>query len=157
MSTRSPIDRDRPHAAGAGADGLTRRSLLRRAGALGLAGSTLGALELLGRLPERAAAAPPRALPEIQFAIERFTPHAARVQGVLVRPGPVYTTFATFALTRTPTAADQEALSRALATIEAKYPFSPSGVFTTVCYGIPYFERLPGGMAGELVSGTFRG
>ena len=49
------------------------------------------------------------------------------VEGVPVRPGPVYTTFATFALTRTPTPADQATLARALATIEAGLPVQPRG------------------------------
>ncbi len=119
---------------------------------LGLAGSTLGALDLIGRTPARAAATGRTTLPEIQFAIERHIPRAKRIEGVAVRPGPVYTTFVTIALTRTPTVADQATLAQALATIETAYPFSPSGVFTTVCYGIPYFERLPGGMGGSLVA-----
>jgi hypothetical protein len=131
---------------------MTRRSLLQRATALGLAASTMGALDLLAEVPQRALAASTAALPEIQFAIERYIPRAVRVEGVAVRPGPVYTTFATIALTRTPTQADQATLIRALETIEANYPFSPAGVFTTVCYGIPYFERLPGGMAGALAA-----
>ena len=133
------------------ASGLTRRTLLQRAAGLGVAASTLGALDLLALVPDRAAAAKSK-LPEVQFQIEKYLPPAFRGEGVKVRLGPLYTTFATFALTRTPTAADQEALSRALATIEAVYPFSPSGVFTTIAYGIPYFERLPGGMAGTLVA-----
>ena len=131
---------------------VTRRSLLQRAAGLGLAASTMGALDLLARVPQRATAATGRVLPEIQFAIERYVPRAVKVEGVSVRPGPVYTTFATIALTRTPTQADQATLALALETIEASYAFSPSGVFTTVCYGIPYFERLPGGMSGPLVS-----
>ena len=131
---------------------MTRRSLLQRAASLGLAASTLGALDLVARVPQRALAAGAPALPEIQFAIERYIPRAVRIEDVAVRPGPVYTTFATIALTRTPSQADQVTLARALEAIEAAYPFTPLGVFTTVCYGIPYFERLPGGMAGPLVA-----
>ena len=41
--------------------------------------------------------------------------------------------------------------------IESAYPFSPSGVFTTVSYGIPYFERLPGGMTGPLLAAFMPG
>ncbi len=139
----------------AGEDGLhsmTRRALLQRAAGLGVAASTLGALDLLAVRPVRAVAAAKSALPEIQFQIEKFIAPAFRVEGVRVRFAPVYTTFATFALTRTPTQADQARLARALARVEASYPFSPSGVFTTVAYGVPYFERLPGGMAGMLVA-----
>lgn len=131
---------------------MTRRSLLQRAATLGLAASTMGALDLVVRVPQRAAAATSAALPEIQFAIDRFIPPAVKVEGVRLRPGPVYTLFTTISLTRTPTRADQATLAQALQTIEASYPFSPSGVFTTVCYGIPYLERLPGGMTGPLLA-----
>jgi hypothetical protein len=132
--------------------GITRRTLLQRAAGLGVAASTLGALDLLAWTPARAAAATKKSpLPEIQFQIEKFLPPAFKAEKVKVRLGPLYTTFATVLLTRTPTAADQVTLGQALARIEASYPFSPSGVFMTVSYGVPYFERLPGGMAGELV------
>ncbi len=134
------------------ARGLTRRSLLEQAAALGLSASTLGALDVLVRAPQRARAAASPMLPEIQYAIERYTPKAIRAEGVSIRPGPVYTTFATCALTRTPTTADQATLARALATVEARYPFSPAGIFTVISYGIPYFERLPGGMGGPLIA-----
>jgi len=136
----------------AGETMLSRRTLLQRAAALGLAASTMGTLDVLARWPQRALGATGPALPEIQYAIERYTPKAIRAEGIPIRPGPVYTTFATIALTRTPTADDQATLARALATIEATYPFSPYGVFTTVCYGIPYFERLPGGMGSAIVA-----
>jgi len=147
-SEREGICERRTRAAG----GITRRSLLQRAAALGLSASTMSALELVGRIPQRALAEGTLPLPEIQFAIDRYIPRATRVEGVPVRPGPVYTTFATITLARTPTTGDQAALAWALQMLEAAYPFSPSGVFTTVCYGIPYFERLPGGMAGPSVS-----
>ena len=146
-----------PPTPGAGTSGFTRRSLLQRAAALGLAGSTLGALDVLAPAPLRAAAAGAGGLPEIQFAIAHFTPPPVRVEGVRIRAAPVYTTFATIELTRTPTRADQSTLQEALATIETAYPFSPSGVFTSVSYGIPYFERLPGGMAGPLVKAFIPG
>ncbi len=132
---------------------VTRRALLQRAAVLGVTASTLSALDLLAFLPARASARTKSALPEIQFQIEKFIAPAISVERVHVRFAPVYTTFATFALTRTPTPADQAALARALATVEASYPFSPSGIFMCVAYGVPYFERLPGGMAGTLVSG----
>lgn len=131
---------------------ITRRTLLQRAAGLGVAATTLGALDLQALTPARALAATEHSLPEIQFQIERFIAPARTVEGVRVRFAPVYTTFATFTLTRTPTQSDQAALTSALATIEASYPFKPRGVFTTVAYGIPYFERLPGGMAGPLVA-----
>src|ERR1700722_20080086 len=132
--------------------GITRRTLLQRAAGLGVAASTLGALDLLAWTPARAAAATKKSpLPEIQFQIEKFLPPAFKAEKVKVRLGPVYTTFATVLLTRTPTTEDQATLAQALARIEASYPFSPSGVFMTVSYGVPYFERLPGGMGGALV------
>lgn len=140
------------HDRAAGEERLTRRSLLQRAAGLGLAASTLGALDVLALTPARDALAAKSALPEIQFEIERFGPRPIHSEGVKARMPPVYTAFATFALTRTPTAQDQSTLAAALAKVESSYPFSPSGVFATIAYGIPYFERLPGGMAGPLVS-----
>jgi hypothetical protein len=137
---------------GAQAPGLTRRTLLQKAAGLGLAASTLGALDALARVPRRAPAATPSSLPDIQFAIGDYIPPAVTLDGVPFRFGPVYTMFATIELRRGPTKADQAALASALATIEANYPFRPEGVFTFVSYGIPYFERLPGGMGGPLVS-----
>jgi hypothetical protein len=135
-----------------GESAITRRTLLHRAAGLGVAASTLGALDLLALIPDRALAASKK-LPEIQFQIEKYIAPAFGDEGVRVQLPPIYATFATFALMRTPTEADQEALANALTRIEASYPFSPSGVFTTIAYGIPYFERLPGGMAGGLVAG----
>jgi hypothetical protein len=130
---------------------LTRRTLLQRAAVLGVSASTLSALDLLAWVPTRAEAAK-SALPEIQYQIEKFIPKAVTQERVPVLFPPVYTLFATFALTRTPTSADKETLSRALAQVETSYPFSPAGVFMSVAYGVRYFERLPGGMAGGLVS-----
>jgi hypothetical protein len=135
-----------------GTPGLTRRSLLQRAAGLGLAASTLGALELLADLPEEALAKGGAGLPEIQFQIEKRLPKPLKAEGVRVRFGPVYTLFVTISLARTPSAADQATLTQALARVEQAYPFSPSGVFMTVAYGIPYFEALPGGFSGSLVA-----
>jgi hypothetical protein len=131
--------------------GLTRRALLGRAARLGVAASTLSALDALAWLPARAAAQT-AALPDIQFSIAKYLAPAFTQERVRVRFGPVYTTFATLALERTPTKADQATLAKALAVVESAYPFTPAGVFTFVAYGIPYFERLPGGMAGSLVA-----
>jgi hypothetical protein len=135
----------------AGGGSLTRRTLLQRAAVLGVSASTLSALDLLAQVPERAMAAG-SALPDIQYQIEKFTPKAVTEERVKISFPPVYTLFATFALTRTPTVADQQALTKAFAQVETSYPFSPAGVFMTAAYGIPYFERLPGGMSGTLVS-----
>jgi hypothetical protein len=65
---------------------------------------------------------------------------------------PVHTLFITARLNRTPTKADQTNLAQALATIESTYQFQASGIFTFIAYGIPYFNRLPGGLNGTLVS-----
>jgi hypothetical protein len=125
---------------------------MQRALGLGVAASTMSALDLLAWVPQRASGAAKTGLPEVQFQIEKYLPHAIAIEGVKVRFGPTYTTFATVQLTRTPTLSDQAALTAALARVEASYPFSPSGVFMTVAYGVPYFERLPGGIHGALVS-----
>jgi hypothetical protein len=58
--------------------------------------------------------------------------------------GPVFTLFVTARLTRTPNKQDQQVLADALNKIEANYAFSPSGLFTFIAYGLPYFNRLPG-------------
>jgi len=112
--------------------------------------STIGALDALAAVPRRGAARG-SALPDIQFAIADFIAPAKTLDGVLVQFGPVYTMFVTARLKRTPVQEDKGLLAAALDTIEATYPFSPAGVFTCVSYGIPYFERLPGGMRGSLV------
>jgi hypothetical protein len=132
--------------------GLTRRSLLQRAAGLGVAASALGALELLAEMPDEALAKGGAGLPEIQFQIEKLLPKPIKAEGVHVRFGPVYTLFVTITLARTPSIADQATLTQALARVEQAYPFSPSGVFMTVAYGIPYLEGLPGGFSGSLVS-----
>ncbi len=57
---------------------------------------------------------------------------------------PVYSLFVPAVLTRTPTLSDQSTLASALATIEASFPASPSGLLIfSVSYGLPYFARLP--------------
>src|SRR5207253_7851135 len=114
----------------------------------GLALSTQGLVELLAQPTSRLAMAAPATLPDIQFDIRAFVPPAQTVDGVVVRFGPVFTRFVTLKLTRRPDLADQQRLAAALASIEARYPFSPGGVFVFIAYGIPYFNRLPGGMRG---------
>ena len=125
---------------------------MQRALGLGVAASTMGALDLLALVPQRAAAAAPAGLPEVQFAIEKYLPRPVAIEGVKTLFAPTYTTFATVALTRMPTTADQGALALALAQVEKSYAFSPGGVFMTVAYGVPYFQRLPGGIGGSLVA-----
>jgi hypothetical protein len=115
-------------------------------------------VELAGRhaiLPQRAALQA-ATLPDIQFDIGAFlaAPHTVNDGGgsIAVQMPPVHTVFVTARLNRTPTRADQRNLGRALATIEEAYAFAPQGIFMFVAYGIPYFRRLPGGLAGPLVS-----
>jgi hypothetical protein len=132
---------------------ISRRTVL-KLGALGLgAAATFGALEAVGFVPKRQAqAAPPHRLPNIQFDIGKYIAPVQSINGIPFHFGPVYTLFLTATLTRTPTRRDQQALGDALERIEQEYDFSPSGVFTFVAYGIPYFNRLPGGMQGHLVA-----
>jgi hypothetical protein len=136
-------------------EGVLKRAISRRTalklGAAGALASQATLLEQLATMPNRLAMAA-GALPDIQFAIGNFIPPAFTVNGVLVRFGPIFTTFTPVRLSRTPSRSDQAALANALNTIEAVYPFSPQGVFTFLGYGVPYFNRLPGGMNGALVS-----
>ncbi len=134
-----------------GQPALSRRQLL-RLGALGLAASPFGLLDALAVRPRRVALAAARDLPAIQFDIADYTAPVEELDGTLFRLGPVFTLFVTGRLKRQPLLADQQVLEGALTAIEAAYPFSPDGVFSSIAYGIPYFNRLPGGMAGEVVA-----
>lgn len=132
---------------------VSRRSLLK----LGLAGgaaATLAGIDTLTWMPKRLAhaATASTSFSDIQFDIGKFIAPAQTINGVLFQFGPVNTVFLTAQLTRTPTRGDQADLENALETIESVYPFSPSGIFTFVAYGLPYFRRLPGGLTGSLVS-----
>jgi hypothetical protein len=129
---------------------VSRRAVL-RAGALGLASAELAMLGKLATRPDRVALAA-GSLPDIQYDIGNFIPPAQNFNGLPFRFGPVFTGFATLRLTRTPNRNDQAVLNNALNDIEAVFPFSPSGVFTFISYGVPYFSRLPGGLNGTLVS-----
>jgi hypothetical protein len=108
--------------------------------------AVLGSLGELAVKPDREAWAttPP---PDIQFDLGNFIPPAIVVNdgagNVTLRFATVFTTFATYQLTHTPHQQDQAVLAGALTTIENAYPFSPSGVFTIISYGLPYFNRLP--------------
>jgi hypothetical protein len=132
-----------------GSDDIDRREFVASAARLGLAASTLGALDALASMPARADAA--RRRPDIQFDIAGAIAPARTVDGVVVRFPPVYTSFTTLALRRRPSRADQERLQTALLAVERRHPAGPRGVLLTVAYGIPYFERLPGGLDGGLV------
>src|SRR5438105_683207 len=128
---------------------ISRRIALKGAGALALA---LGTVELAGRH----AIAPQRmvleasSLPDIQFDIGAFiaAPRNFNDGGgtITAQLPPVHTVFITATLNRAPTRADRTNLINALATIEATYPFRADGIITLLAYGIPYFNKLPGGL-----------
>ncbi len=137
-----------------------RRSVL-RAGGVGAAVLAAGALDVAMPVRREAEAAVRRQapLPDIQYAIGSHLGPPVLIEepgapagGTYFGFGPVYTLFLTAQLTRRPRKADQKVLAAALATIERRYPFSASGVFTHIAYGIPYFSKLPGGMTGNLVA-----
>src|SRR5579859_8003020 len=134
---------------------VSRRSLLKM-GILGGAATTLAGIDALAWAPKRVAqaASTATAFSDIQFDIGNFIAPAQTLNGVLFRFGPVYTVFLTAQLAFTPDNFDQADMANALNTIEQVYPFSPSGIFTFIAYGIPYFNKLPGGLAGSLVNGN---
>jgi hypothetical protein len=150
-----------PRAAGAADTRTTpgavigRRGLLKGAAGLAVA---LGTVQLAGRhavLPQRIEL-DASTLPDIQFDIGAFIAAAQTLSdgggSVTAQLPPVHSVFVTARLNRTPTTADQTNLSNALNTIEATYQFAAAGILTFISYGIPYFNRLPGGMTGSLVS-----
>src|SRR5580765_7838689 len=132
---------------------MNRRAALKRAGALAVA---LGALEAVGPFsfaPQRVGAS---IVPsDIQFDISAFlaVPPQDYGTGVQFQMPPVHTVFLTAALERTPTRADQAEMNRALTTLEQAYPWGANHLVTFVAYGLPYFDRLPGGRNGGLVAG----
>ena len=121
---------------------LSRRTVL-KVGGIGTTAAAFAAVGAVAWMPQRAEAATATAFPDIQFDIGAFVHPAQTIAGVPVDFGVVFTFLAPAALTRMPTASDQQVLAAALATIESSYAFSPSGVFTFVAYGLPYFNRLP--------------
>lgn len=119
-----------------------------RLGTLGLEPEALAALRRVAPPPLRAPHAEPPGFPEVQFDVDAYVGPA---RGAAGWPLPVFTLFVTAKLARRPWENDQRILAGALNTIEAFYPFSPSGIFTCVGYGLAYFERLPGGLRGPLL------
>ena len=129
---------------------LSRRTVLKVGGTSAAALASVGSLAFV---PQRAAHATAKtSFPDVQFDIGAFISPVQTVAGVPVQFGPVFTFMVPATLTRTPSKTDQQVLANALNTIEAHYAFSPSGIFTIVSYGLPYFKRLPGGLTGSLVS-----
>ncbi|HLZ55738.1 MAG TPA: hypothetical protein VKR06_02225 [Ktedonosporobacter sp.] len=134
---------------------VSRRTLLKM-GIVGSAATTLAGIDALAWAPKRVAqaASTATAFSDIQFDIGNFIAPAQTLNGILFRFGPVYTVFLTAQVALPFIPSDQDDMTRALNTIEQVYPFSPSGVFTFIAYGIPYFNKLPGGMSGSLVNGN---
>ena len=132
---------------------ITRRTALKKTGALAVALSALEAVGPFSFSPQRADAATRPS--DIQFDISAFlaVPPRTYGSGVPFQMPPVHTIFLTAALERTPTRADQAEMNRALETLEQSYPWSAAHLVTFVAYGLPYFDRLPGGRTGRLVSG----
>lgn len=119
-----------------------------RLGTLGLNGDVLAALRRIATPPQRGPHQEPPGFPSVQFDIDAYVGPA---RGAARRPLPLFTLFATARLLRRPWEHDQRIVAGALNTIEAYYPFSPGGVFACVGYGLAFFDRLPGGVAGPLV------
>jgi hypothetical protein len=125
---------------------MSRRRFLRNSSVLAGSLATFELLNKLSVVPQRQAlAADVAALApsDIQFDVGAFIPPAQTIDGIRVRFGPVHTLFATASLTFLPTTADQTRFENALRTIESVYPWSPSGVFTHVAYGGPYWNAFP--------------
>jgi hypothetical protein len=123
---------------------LNRRDILKISGA-GAIATTIAAASTLDWIPKRVGAASAAAtqFSDIQFDIGAFVHPATTTNGVQVQFGVTYTYLAPTTISRTPNKVDQAVLEGALKTIEANYAFSPSGVFTFVAYGVPYFNRFP--------------
>jgi hypothetical protein len=122
---------------------LNRRALLKIGGASAIA-TTMASVSATAWMPKRANALVRNTqFPDIQFDIGAFVHPAVTTAGIKVQFGVTYTYLGPAKLTRTPTKTDQAILANAMNTVEAVYPFSPSGVFAYVAYGLPYFNRLP--------------
>ena len=125
---------------------VTRRTAIKRIGALAVA---FGALEAVGPFsfaPQRVGAS--LAPSDIQFDISPFLTVPPQDYGsdVQFQMPPVHTVFLTAALARTPVAADRAELDRVLGVLERSYRWGAAGLVTFVAYGLPYFGRLPAGL-----------
>src|SRR5262249_33607337 len=86
---------------------------------------------------------PPGGYPVGQFQIADY---GVRVQpdpesAVMVAIPPTWNVVITALLTRAPGRRAPLRLEAALSAVEAAYPYTPSGVFTLIAYGLPYFHR----------------
>ena len=130
--------------------GHGRRTVL-KAGAVGAGAVFMALLDELAWSPLRPAAAA-TVLPDVQFDFGPYIAPATSINGVMFQFPPVFTIFQSIDLLRLPTKAEQTIFENALTTIEAAYPFSPSGVMMIVSYGLGYFGRLPGALGAGSVS-----
>jgi hypothetical protein len=126
---------------------MSRRSALKRSAATAFLLSQATLLEQLASPIVRPAAAA-TTFSDIQFDMGAFINPAMVLNdgagNVTAQIAPTYALLQPVKLNRTPTRADQTTLAKALNTIEASYPASPSGVLIfSVSYGLPYFNRLP--------------
>lgn len=129
---------------------VSRRDLL-KIGLAGTVATALAGIDAFAWAPKRIVQAATN-FPAIQYDIGNFLGPVVTYNLVPIHFGPVYTTFLPAKLNRTPTRTDQATLTSALNAIESSYAYSPSGIFSMVAYGRPYFNRLPGGLTGSLVS-----
>src|SRR5690242_15727277 len=125
---------------------LSRRRLLQVGGG-GIAAAAGAAalyegLVLLAPPKRHVVKPPPGGYPIGQYQIANY---GVRVRpdpqtAVIVALPPVWNLVITAALTRAPGRREQQRLEAALQAVEHAYPYSPSGVFTLVAYGLPYFR-----------------
>ena len=130
---------------------ISRRRILKLGAAAALSVPTMAVLEQVSPY-ERIALAQSGTPSDIQFDIGNFIAPVETINGVRVQFGPIFTIFVTARLNRTPNRTDQTNLRAALQTIEQNFPWRSGGIFTLISYGRPYFNRLPGGFNGSLVS-----
>jgi hypothetical protein len=129
---------------------ISRRRALKIGGLTGVSAATMAALNRFAPY-ERIAMA--QGTPsDIQFDVGNFCAPAFTFNNVLVQFGPIYTYFVTARLNRTPNRTDRTNLISALNIIQQQYPWNASNAFVFLSYGRPYFNRLPGGINGNLVA-----
>jgi hypothetical protein len=125
---------------------LSRRRLLQVAGGgvAVAAGATAlyEGLALLSPHPRRGVELPQGGYPVGQYQVAGY---GVRVQpdaesAVIVSVPPMWNLVITATLAHAPGVREQKRLEAALRAVEAVYPYSPSGVFTLVAYGLPYFR-----------------
>ncbi len=126
---------------------ITRRRLVVAAGGGVVAASGAGvlyrALAAQSTPPVRRYGPPKGGYPIGQYEVADY---GVRVQpdpdsAVMTLIPPTWNLVLTGTLAHPPRLADQQRLEAALQAVEVAYPYSPSGVFALVAYGLPYFRR----------------